>query len=81
MKTVQIFPKDTKIIKKCPCINLSLRHYVGNIEDCEPLQATKEELWGMYLVLALSQAFSQGAQVKISVRCKSGSEEFGTGYS
>ena len=54
---------------------------MGNIEDYEPLQAKKEELWGMCLVLALSQAFSQGAQVKISVRCKSGSEEFGTGYS
>ena len=51
-------PKRYKSNKKSPCINLSLRCYVGNIEDCEPMQATKEKLCGMCLVLALSQAFS-----------------------
>ena len=63
-----------------PYISFSLRCYVGNTGYCEPIQVAKEELWGCDF-LGSSQTFSEGGQVKIPVRYKSVSGQFGSGHS
>ena len=44
-KAVVLSSKKTKYTHSC--MRFSLRCYVGNTGDSEPVQAAREELWGM----------------------------------
>lgn len=51
-------------------MSCSLRCYVGNTGDCEPIQAAGEELGDVVGFPDLSWVFSKGGQVKMSVRIR-----------